>query len=201
MKRLALSHKSNAMNAVEHIVEFYYRLCHNCFTYSDVKVDAGNNRQIDILAVSLTKNEQYHIECSVTHCLQWCPTPKKLIAEFQRKFSGHPKKREGKNTDYAKGKRYGGAITGTYRRLGIKLGSVKRVWVCWSIKDPETLKQELGDYYFRTGNLVEVIEMRDTVMPALLKAVSSANYDDEILRVFSLIKQAEMQTRKRLEKV
>ncbi len=164
-------------------------------------MDAGNNRQIDILAVSLEKDEQYHIECSVTHCLQWCPTPKKLVAEFERKFSGHPKKKDGKNTDSAKGKRYGGAITATYRRLGMKLGSVKSVWVCWSIKDRATLKEELADYYGRTGNMVDVIELRDTVLPELLKAVSTANYDDEILRVFSLIKQAEAQTRKRLEKV
>lgn len=186
------------MNAVEHLVESYYRLCKHCFTYTDVKVYAGNNRQIDILAVSFLKKEQYHIECSVTHCLRWCPTSSTLITEFEKKFSGIPKKKEGRNTDSAKGKRYRVNIRSTYELLGLDMAKVKRVWVCWSIKEPQTLKQELSTYFMKTGDQIEVLELRDTVLPELMKVVSTANYDDEILRVFSLIKQGEKQTGKRL---
>lgn len=32
------------MNAAEHIVEAYFRLCRNCFTMTDRKVVGGNNR-------------------------------------------------------------------------------------------------------------------------------------------------------------
>src|SRR5919108_3922748 len=92
------------MNTVERIVESYFRLCRCCFTYSDVKVINGNNRQMDILAVSMLTGDQYHIECSVTHRERWCPTPGELIAEFQKKFSGIPPHREGKNTDSVRGK-------------------------------------------------------------------------------------------------
>jgi len=185
------------MNTVEHIVESYFRLCRNCFTYGDVKVVSGNNRQIDILAVSLTTGEQFHIECSVTHCKQWCPTAEKLISEFERKFSGVPRPKEGRNTDSTKGKNYGVAITGMYQRLGIDEAKINRIWICWTVKDPENLQKHLGRYCVRTGQKVEVISFRDRILPELLKAVSTANYDDEVLRTFSLFKQWDKQTAKK----
>jgi hypothetical protein len=76
--------------------------------------------------------------------------------------------------------------------------AIKRIWICWSVNKPETLEQELHAYYMRTGQRVEVLEFRDKILPELMKAVKTANYDDEVLRVFSLIKQAEVQTKKRM---
>jgi hypothetical protein len=181
------------MNTVEHIVESYFRLCRKCFTYGDVKVAGGNNRQMDILAVSLLTGDQFHIECSVTHCQNWCPTSKKLIALFKKKFSGNPPAREGLNTDSKKGKNYGGAIGAMYSRLGLDLGKIKRIWICWTVKDPNNLGRHLIDYHARTGYAVEVISFRDQILPELMEAVSTANYDDEVLRTFSLIKEYEKQ--------
>jgi hypothetical protein len=53
------------MNTVERIVESYFRLCRCCFTYSDVKVVDGNNRQLDILAVSVVTGDQYLMRSEV----------------------------------------------------------------------------------------------------------------------------------------
>jgi len=94
------------MNTTEKIVESYFRLCRDCFTIADLKVRKGNNRQIDLLAVNLKTEDQYHVEVSVTHCVNWCPDMEKLRSEFDKKYFGAPTEREGKNTDYAKGKNY-----------------------------------------------------------------------------------------------
>jgi hypothetical protein len=55
------------MNTVELIVESYFRLCRSCFTYPDLKVPGGNNRQLDLLAYNVREEAQYHVEMSVTH--------------------------------------------------------------------------------------------------------------------------------------
>lgn len=72
------------MNTTEKIVEAYFRLCKNCFTYPDMKVINGNNRQLDLLAYNLMDNSQYHIEVSVTHQENWCPTPEQLVDMFDK---------------------------------------------------------------------------------------------------------------------
>ena len=126
------------MNTVEKIVESYYRLCRNCFTISDLKVIKGNNRQIDLLAISLKPIRYQHVEVSVTHRETWCPTPKILIENFEKKFFGVPPIREGANTDHAKGKNYKEQINDTYRSVGINPDLIKRVWV-WS----EALEKKL----------------------------------------------------------
>jgi hypothetical protein len=182
------------MNTVEHIVESYFRLCKQCFTICDVKVFQGNNRQIDLLAISLKDDAQYHVECSVTHCENWCPTVTDLEREFGRKFSGVPKQREGANTDAARRKRYGGVIHQTYRIYGLDPLKLLRVWVCWVVIDPVNLRQMLNDYYIKTGQRVEVVSFRDTILPELQKSIGTSNYDDEVLRTFSLLKQATAQT-------
>jgi hypothetical protein len=43
------------MNAAEHIVESYFRLCRGRFTFSDRKVSGGVNRQLDILGYNLNE--------------------------------------------------------------------------------------------------------------------------------------------------
>lgn len=40
------------MNAAEHLVELYYRQ-KGCFTITDIKIENGNNRQMDLLAYDL----------------------------------------------------------------------------------------------------------------------------------------------------
>jgi hypothetical protein len=184
------------MNTVERIVESYFRLCRSCFTYSDVKVVDGNNRQMDILAVSMLTSKQYHVECSVTHRERWCPTPEELILGFQQKFSGIPPEREGKNTDSKRGKRYGGKINDMYRRLGLDFAKINRVWVCWMVKDPRGPESALSEHFIRTGYSVEIMSFRDTILPALMDAVATSNYDDDALRTFSLIKEWKKQARK-----
>jgi hypothetical protein len=178
------------VNAVEHIVESYFRLCKKCFTISDVKVPHGNNRQVDLLAVSLVDGVQYHVECSVTHCENWCPTPEKLEEEFERKFLGYPREREGTSTDSTKKKTYGGMIYTTYQIYGFDMAKVRRVWICWVVKDQANLKQVLYNYHMKSGQLVEVLSFRDEILPKLQKAIGTSNYDDEVLRTFSLLKQA-----------
>jgi len=182
------------MNTVERIVESYFRLCRSCFTYSDVKVINGNNRQMDILAVSMITGDQYHIECSVTHRELWCPTPGELIATFQKKFSGIPPERAGEHTDSARGKRYGSMIIDMYRRLGLDFSKIKRVWVCWVVKDPQGLQTALSDHFIRTGYKVDIMSFRDRILPDLMDAVATSNYDDDALRTFSLIKEWKRQT-------
>ena len=182
------------MNTVEHIVESYFRLCEDCFTYTDVKVVDGNNRQMDILAISLEKKQQFHIECSVTHRLKWCPTSAKLVTEFRKKFSGIPTEKAGLNTDSSKGKKYSVAIAKTYRRLGLDGRNIKRIWICWEVQDPENLEDCLNAYRIETGEDVAVISFKKVILPKLMEAVTTANYDDEVLRTFSLIKQWKKQS-------
>lgn len=184
------------MNAVEHIVESYFRLCRDCFTYADVKVLAGNNRQMDILAVSLKPEAYFHIECNVTHGKRFCPTAEALVERFGKKFSGIPPVRHGANTDSNRGKKYGKVIEATYQRLGLDESKVQRVWICWMVKDPENLPAMQERHKKKTGYGIEVISFRDKILPELMEKVSTANYDDEILRTFSLIKQYKRQTEK-----
>ena len=56
---------------------------------SDIKVINGNNRQIDLLAVNINTNEHYHVEVSVTHQENWCPTTADLFADFERNILVH----------------------------------------------------------------------------------------------------------------
>ena len=76
------------MNTTEKIVEAYYRLCKKCFTYPDVKVIGGNNRQLDLLAYNLREGSQYHVETSVTHELSGRATWTNLESKFNGTFFG-----------------------------------------------------------------------------------------------------------------
>ena len=182
------------MNAVEHIVEAYYRICRKCFTMHDVKIPGGNNRQFDLLAVNLDDGSQYHVESSVTHVPRWCPDTAELKKGFDRKFLGVPAKREGPNRDFAKGKTYRQPIFDAYRLFGLSPEKLQRVWVFWTLKDAENLASFLGTYEKENGIRVQVQSLRDEIIPALQKAVETANYDDEVLRTLSLLKQMENQT-------
>jgi hypothetical protein len=182
------------MNAVEHIVEAYYRICKKCFTMHDVKIPRGNNRQFDLLAVNLNDGSQFHVESSVTHDLGWCPHAAELKERFDQKFLGTPAKREGPNTDFAKRKSYRQQILDTYRLFGMNPDKLQRVWVLWAVKDAANLNSFLDTYKKDNGIVIQVKSLRDEIIPELQKAVGTANYDDEILRALSLLKQKENQT-------
>ncbi|MBK9056692.1 MAG: hypothetical protein IPL82_02475 [Elusimicrobia bacterium] len=184
------------MNTSEHITECYYRLVKNCFTLDDVKIIRGVNRQIDLLAINLTTGDQYHIETSVTHRKAWAPDAKKIEDIFLHKFLGVPKKREGKNSDFTKGANYRDRIDETYKSVGLDPLKIQRVFVCWIIKDKRGCDSALTEFQNKHGCSMSIVSFRDTVLPALRNVVTTANYDDEILRTLSFIKEQEGQTKK-----
>ena len=183
------------MNAVEHIVEAYYRLCLNCFTRSDVKVICGNNRQLDLLAINLVDGTQYHIESSVTHALSFAFHTKHLKEMFNKKFRGFPAERAGENADFAKGRNYEKEIRDTYQSVGFSPEKLQRVWCGWIVADYKNLNQFLADYKQETGLAVSVISFRDEVIPKLQATVATSNYDDEVLRTLSLLQQRQVQVK------
>lgn len=184
------------MNTTEKIVESYFRLCRDCFTMADLKVIHGNNRQIDLLAVNLKTGQQYHVEVSVTHQENWCPTPADLFSEFEKKYFGAPTKREGKNTDYALGKTYEKKIYKTYEAVGLNSRSIKRVWVCWTVIDADNIGHQLEQYCKKRGlkkGAIEILSFRDVIIPSLMEKVATSNYEDDVLRTLSLLQQFERQ--------
>ncbi len=182
------------MNTVEHIVECYFRMVRKCFTMHDVKVLRGNNRQCDLLAVSLLDGAEYHVESSVTHGERWNPTPTSLKGTFDKKFFGVPDKREGPRTDHTRGKTYFDQILKTYEAYGLKPAEIQRVFCCWTVRDKETLapmlKQVSRSYSARQ---IQVLSFRDEVLPQLQAIIGTSNYEDEALRTLSLIRQRELQ--------
>ncbi len=182
------------MNAVEHIVECYFRYCKACFTMADVKIHGGNNRQCDLLAYNLVSGEQYHVESSVTHQENWCPSTKELREIFDKKYLGVPPKREGSNTDYAKGKTYFDHIARTYTSIGFDPIRIKRVFVTWRVSDEGDLASLLASYEQDHHFRVDVWSFRDKILPELIEKISTSNYDDEVLRTLSLLRQRDLQT-------
>ena len=181
------------MNAVEHIVECYFRYCKGCFTLSDVKIPGGNNRQCDLLAYNMKTLEQYHVESSVTHQENWCPDTEKLRGIFDKKFRGVPPRREGSKTDFAKGKNYFENILQAYQDVGLDPQKIQRVFITWEVADADNLDRFLTEYKQRYDVSIQVWSFRDKILPELTAKVSTSNYDDEILRTLSLIRQRELQ--------
>lgn len=188
------------MNAAEHIVDAYFRLGRGCFTLVDRKVTRGNNRQLDILAIHLTKGEQFHIEVGVTHQENWCPTIDELGLQFEKKFFGVPPERKGRTggtTDFEKKKSYWPQIEATYKEVGFDPLKVQRVWVCWIVKgkkDAKPIKHMFQSKHLAKSFEIEVLSLRDFILPELERAIGTSNYDDEILRTLGFVKQRELQT-------
>ena len=107
---------------------------------------------------------------------------------FDHKFRGIPAKSRNKNGDFGKGKTYEKQIHKTYKSVGFDPQKVQRVWCGWMVVDAENLEQFLTDYEQQTGLQIEVLNFRDTVLPKLLETVKESNYDDEVLRILSLLK-------------
>lgn len=188
------------MNAAEHIVDAYFRLVRGCFTLADRKVLGGNNRQLDILAYHLKDRLAFHIEVGVTHRENWCPTLEELGPQFEKKFFGISPERKGRSagtTDFEKGKNYFPKIEATYREVGFAPADVKRVWVCWIVKnhkDAKPIETDHHSQHLSQSFKIEVLSLRDFVLPELANAIGTANYDDEILRTLGFVKQRERQS-------
>lgn len=189
------------MNAAENIVEAYFRYCLGCFTMTDVKVERGNNRQLDLIAIDLRRDEAYHVETSVK-IAGFGPTLPQLEMAFERKFFGAPRANEKPEGDHALGKNYRPAIDRTYRRLGLKRSRLSRVYVCWTVTGVQ--HGELDAFCERVSrrchlrrNPIQVWSFRDRVLPELSDAVGTANYDHEALRTLSLLAAAERQRARR----
>ncbi len=189
------------MNAAEHIVESYFRLCKGCFTLSDRKVENGVGRQLDLLAVNLHERAQLHIEVAVTHRTHWCPTRDQLTPYFEKKFFGAPPEREsesGKGTDFEKGKSYFEEIQRAYSSLGLDPEKISRVVVCWFVKGEDNklpIKITVQSKQVKREFRIEVLSMRDLILPELMNTIGTSNYDDEVLRTLTFIKQREIQNR------
>ena len=164
---------------------------------ADLKVVSGNNRQIDLLAYNPKTAEQYHVEVSVTHRENWCPTPVELTVEFDKKYLGVPAKREGKNTDYTLGKNYKKQIDLTYESVGLDPQKIKRIWVCWTVREAENMEHQLEEYCNKRGlptGAIEILSFRNVVIPPLMAKVGTSNYEDDVLRTLSFIQQFHIQT-------
>lgn len=191
------------MNAAEHIVDAYFRLARGCFTFPDCKVKSGNNRQLDILAFHLKTKSAFHIEIGVTHRENWCPTLEELSPHFEKKFFGAPPERKGRSegtTDFEKGKSYWNQIETTYKEIGFNSETVQRIWVCWLVKgltDAKPIKRSFHSKHLSKSFDIEIISLRDHVLPELEKAIGTSNYEDEVLRTLGFLKQREIQIAKR----
>jgi len=185
------------MNTAEHIVDCYYRIVEECFTMSDAKVIGGINRQLDILAVNLKTQQQYHIESSVTHRSAWAPKATDLKKLFNKKFLGLPEERSGAKTDFRLGRTYRKHIEETYATYGLDPKSVHRVFVCWILHPKSDAEQFLKEFEKEHKLKISVISFRDTILPKLRETVGTANYDDEILRTIGFIKEHDLQTKQK----
>jgi hypothetical protein len=190
------------MNAAEHIVECYFRLVLKCFTITDMKVIDGINRQCDLLAVNIKDQKYYHVESSVTHKKMWAPDVHTLQEIFDKKFRGVPPKKENPNSEWKKGVNHLENINKTYRQYGIPSGKIQRIFVLWieKEKDKDKIIRMRKEYKKKYCIDIRVMSFRDDILPELKEAVGTPNYDDEILRTISLLKEEENQKQKNANK-
>jgi hypothetical protein len=160
---------------------------------TDVKVIGGNNRQCDLLAFNLASQAQFHVESSVTHDPNWLPSNDALRGIFDKKFRGIAPKREGERTDHVKGKTYFDNILQTYRSVGFDPPKVQRVFVTWGLRQETTLQSFLTSYAEEHGIQIQVYLFRDQILRELMDKISTSNYEDEVLRTLSLLRQRDLQ--------
>jgi hypothetical protein len=152
-------------------------------------VSGGNNRQLDLLVVDMKADKQYHVETSVMP--GFLPSTAELGDLFDKKFRGAPAQNDKPRGDFIqkKGPKFKKAIEDTYCLYGFDPTKVNRVWVTWAVKDPKNLPSFLEEYEKKNGVRVEVKSLCDVIIPELQDKVGAANYDDEVLRTLSLLKQ------------
>jgi hypothetical protein len=188
------------MNTVERIVARYFEMVRRCLTVADVKVPNGNNRQFDLLAMNPIDRVQYHVESGVTHEKSWWPTAEKIEKLAREKFFGVPKppKQTAKRNQVMK-ETYLPDIKHAYELYGFKFESVHRVCCCWTLKEgnpseiEERLKKIAGEFGIPNAPC-ELLSLRDRVIPELTSVVGKSNYDDDVLRMLSLLEQRRIQT-------
>jgi hypothetical protein len=157
----------------------------------DVKVRAGNNRQCDLLAYDAIGRKQYHVESSVTHC--WQPSANELRELFDKKFRGVPQKREGKRTDYTRNRNYFENICQTYENVGFDPQRVERIFVIWSFPEQDVIAELTKAYKNEYDISVAVMSFRNEILLHLTEKIGTSNYEDEVLRTLSLLRQRELQ--------
>jgi hypothetical protein len=188
------------MNPTEHLVELYYRNCKKSFTYTDFKVEGGNNRQLDLLAYNKVADSLRHVEISVTHSTRWTANLESLKNEIRFKFFGIPKNKRPNNpkTDFNKGKTYKSQIEMAYNQFGFDWQEVIRVWCLWFHPTDQIIinnwKRELSEEFNLPMEKFEILSLRDEVLPNLMNSIGTSNYDNHILRTISLIYQQRLQT-------
>ncbi len=182
------------MNTAEHIIEIYMRLVKKSFTIVDVKVERGNNRQLDILSFDLQNNCSYHIESTATHRLRWKPNIDKLIEIFEKKFLGFTKSRNKRTEPFLQ------EILSTYREYGIK--EIDHRIICVWYSDVSTdeikkkLKSRLNKKYHKYINTLSIWSLRDKVINSIIKNMGTSNYEDEVLRTISFYREYDEQINK-----
>lgn len=185
------------MNATEHLVELYYRQQNN-LTFTDFKVEGGNNRQFDVLAYHKPTDKLRHIEVSVTHWMSKndATALDNLEEKFNRKFFGAPRFSTKQNSDFQKGVNYKNRIQEAYKEFGFEWNKVIRVWCLWTYPSDEQITQ-FKNLMAKQHNLqqenFEILSLRDDVIPFLQKQIGTSNYDNHILRVLSLLNQSQIQ--------
>lgn len=191
------------MNAVEQIVEGYFRYVKKCFTISDIKVISGNNRQMDLLAYSVKENKSYHIESSVTHRVNWNPKSyEKIDSYLKYKFLGFPRKHNNSlNSDFNKKKIYAQQIKDTYNSYGLNFDKIIRVCVFWCLDNLDKykiyeFKKEFSDKNQIDIEKLEILSFREDILPELEKVIGTSNYEHEIIRTISLISEYRKQSNK-----
>ena len=189
------------MNATERLVENYFRIVKRCFTVSDVKVAKGNNRQFDLLAFQPLEDRYYHVEVHVTHVPKWCFNLSQIENKIDGKFFGAPdnKRPENSNTDFAKSKSYLKQIQDTYSVYGIEFSKVIRVWCEWCYQEDQasrdTFRRKLSAKYGLPPENFMLLSFRDHVLKELNESVGTSNYDDEIMRTLSVLREFASQTK------
>jgi hypothetical protein len=183
------------MNTAEKIVEAYFRHVKGCLTAGDIKIPKGNNRQIDLLAWHNKDKVAYHVETSVAASGRYFNKSrswKKLIPIFQNKFFALPK--ESHHEDYCATESDPdfSKLIEAYAKFGFAHRKVNRVFVCWAIEDYDMTEAEIVDFFGRRNvprDKIQVIGFRDVILPALMKEVGSSNFEDDVLRTFSLLNE------------
>jgi len=187
------------MNTGERIVESYFRYNRDCLTIPDIKIDGGNNRQIDLLAWNPKTFTAYHVESTIAPSGRYFKRTRSwenAYAIFQNKFFAQNKPQQTRNNippeddaEYLK-------IKKVDQKYGFDPSTIHRIWVCWSLEDYDITKAGVDDYFEKrhiSAERVEVIEFRDTIIPELQRKIGSANYEDDVLRTFSFFAEREEQ--------
>ncbi|MDP4236204.1 MAG: hypothetical protein Q8919_07155 [Bacteroidota bacterium] len=183
------------MNTTENIVEAYYRFCKNAFTMQDIKVVNGNNRQFDLLAVSLKPKKVFHVESSVSLTDE---KPLKhryedeAVESLNRKFFGALRVKNAKSTKSQSRSNYKTEIDNMYRTFGLHVDSIERVYCRWAFYQSNKKLEK----YMKQMNISK-LSFRDDVLPALEKYIKTAHYEDDALRTLSLLSAYRKQIQKK----